>query len=110
MEERKTGNTRKSALALVGELPDAFAAIVGKAADMAGESVHHEPNVEAALSWIDGMGMPPTCVALWMDPESRARDALPIRQKFELAAVPIVGIVRRIGDLAFEEAFASGID
>jgi Tfp pilus assembly protein PilZ len=110
MDSQRTGNVKHGALALVGDVPEAYAAIVGKAAEMAQGTVHREPNVESALAWIEAKGAKPTAIGLWMDAERAARHAIAIRQKFELAAVPIIGIVRKVGDLAFEEAFASGID
>ncbi len=117
MDSKHTGNPARAEgkpghgrLVLIGEMADSLAAVVTKAADLAGEAVHRHSDVEGALAAIESEGANPTAIALWMEPEGAARRAIAIRQNFNLAAVPIIGLVRKVGDLAFEEAFASGID
>ena len=108
--DRPEGRPGHGTLVLIGEMADSLAAVVTKAGDLAGEAVHRHSDVDGALGWIEQQAKVPTAIALWMDQEGAARRAIAIRQNFNLAAVPILGLVRKVGDLAFEEAFASGID
>jgi CheY-like chemotaxis protein/Tfp pilus assembly protein PilZ len=83
---------------------------VGEAARMAGEHLHVEPEAARALEWIGSNRAKPVAIVLSMDSAAAAEEAVQIRAHFELAAVPIIGVQRRVSDLSFEEAFASGID
>jgi len=104
------GRAAPGTILLVGDATEAQAHVVQRAADMAGNDLYQEVTVDGAFDWIERHGMQPNAIGLAMDREGSARNAIALRENFALAGVPILGLVRNLGDLAFEEAFASGID
>jgi CheY-like chemotaxis protein/Tfp pilus assembly protein PilZ len=99
-----------STLVLLGDVSEAVIVAVENAAEIAGETVHVETQVDRAVAWIDEQSTRPTAIAIWMEPEGAGRQALEVRQHFHLAATPVIGLVRSVRDLDFEEAFATGVD
>lgn len=95
---------------LVGALSEAHTAATSKAAELAGDELVHEPTVSDALSWIESNERRPTAIGLAIGPNGSARDAVELRENFALAGVPIIGLVNEVVDLAFEDAFMSGLD
>lgn len=94
----------------VGDVSAAQSRILERASDMAGDTLYQESTVEDAFGWIERHGKHPTALCVSMDRERAGHQAMELRENFALAGVPIIGLVAALGDLVFEEAFASGID
>ena len=95
---------------LVGDVSEALTTIARRAAHASGDKLFREASVPEALAWIESNATRPTAIGLAMDGEGSARRAVALRESFALAGVPVIGLVRDLNDLSFEEAFASGID
>ncbi|MBM4358198.1 MAG: PilZ domain-containing protein [Deltaproteobacteria bacterium] len=95
---------------LVGDVTESQAAAVRRAAGLAGDELFRESTVSGALAWIDANERRPTAIGLAMGPDGATRQAIELRESFALAGVPVIGLVRDIVDLAFEDAFSSGLD
>ena len=106
----ESGRLGGGTVLLVGDVSEQQARTVRHGADMAGDDLYQESSVEGAFDWIERNGKRPNAIGLAMDREGSAHKAIELRENFALAGVPIIGLVRTLGDLAFEEAFASGID
>lgn len=104
------GRRGSGTLLLVGEASEYILGIVGRAADRAGNELVAVTTVDEAQSWIEGSAVRPGAIGLALDRDGAARRAIALREDFALAGVPILGLHRAPTDLAFEEAFATGID
>jgi Tfp pilus assembly protein PilZ len=103
--------TRSStSVLLVDPSTTATVQLVEAAASMAGLAVQvHEPSREPDDGTGPGGERPCAIVVQVDEPGWRARIAA-VRGLFELAAIPVIGLARKVGDLVFEEAFSIGID
>ena len=95
---------------LVGDVSDAQAASARRAAQLSGDQFFREQTVAEALAWVESNETRPTAIGLAMDDEGGARHAVALRESFALAGIPVIGLVRELSDLAFEDAYMSGID
>ncbi len=101
---------QKPYIVLLGESSDEVLNVLREAANMAGEELNQELDANAAVGLIEQATRKPTAIVVNMGNDDAANQAIAVRSHFSLAAVPIIGVVSRVGDLVFEEAFSSGMD
>ncbi|HHH31637.1 MAG TPA: hypothetical protein ENK57_25270 [Polyangiaceae bacterium] len=96
-----------STVALFGAASVEMVAVVEKAAQMAHARVVVEPSVDALVDWMQEDR--PIAVVTTLSDRS-LEDAVALRARAPSLTVPVIGITPEVGDLAFEEAYASGLD
>ena len=96
-----------STVALFGAASVEMVALVEKAAKMAAARVVVEPSLDALVDWMHQDR--PIAVVTTLSDRSR-EDIVALRGRAPSFTVPVVGITPEVGDLAFEEAYASGLD
>jgi CheY-like chemotaxis protein len=92
---------------LVGESSAETQRTMNAAAAMAGADLLHAPTLQGAAEWMDRRPV----AAIFDTSRPRNRDmAVELRSRFAAIPLPVIGLAQQVGDLGFEEAYASGMD
>ncbi len=108
MESSRGGS--HNSLVVLGLATEPFSTVVERAAKKHGYAVHYERDVASAVAWRASQAEGPTAIATDLESPGAARELLNAPDAQRFAGVPILGLTRRVDDLAFEEAFSTSID